>query len=329
MVIDTHTHFLPRELIELLGQGAHPAISILGNEGNGRWLRYESGMRFPLQPSFYDVTAKLEHMDAAGVDVGLISIAAPLFLYDLDPADTVALSKVINDAAASMAAASGGRIRGMATIPLNAPDEAAAELRRAHGELGLRGVEVGTSVGTTMLDAPELDAVWAVAAELEIPVFLHPHLSMSGEGRPIGVDRYFMSNSVGNPLETHTAAARLILGGVFDRFPGLTVQLAHGGGALPYQLARLDRTYVLREEVREVAERRPLDYVRNFLFDTVVYHDVPLDFLIEFVGADRVVFGTDWPFDMEDVTGLRVAERLAAAEAERILAGNARQAYGL
>ena len=329
MVIDTHTHFLPLELIELLGQGAHPAITVQGSEGNGHWLRYESGMRFPLQPSFYDTAAKLAHMDESGVDVGLISIAAPLFLYDLEPADTVALSKVINDAAARLADGSGGRLRGMATIPLNAPDEAAAELRRAHDELGLRGVEIGTSVGTTMLDAPELDAVWAVATELEVPVFLHPHLSMSGEGRPIGVDRYFMSNSVGNPLETHTAAARLILGGVFDRHPALTVQLAHGGGALPYQLARLDRTYALREEVREVAQRRPLEYVGNFLFDTVVYHDAPLDFLIEFVGVDRVVFGTDYPFDMEDLTGLRVGERLGAAEAESVLSGNARLAYGL
>jgi predicted TIM-barrel fold metal-dependent hydrolase len=266
---------------------------------------------------------------AQGVDVGLISIAAPLFLYELEPADTVALTKVINDAAAALAAESGGRLRGMATVPLNAPDEAAAELRRAHGELGLRGVEIGASVGTTMLDAPELDAVWAVAAELGTPVFVHPHLSMSGEIRPIGVDRYFMSNSVGNPLETHTAAARLILGGVFDRHPALTVHLAHGGGALPYQFARLDRTYALRDEVREVAARRPLEYVGNFLFDTVVYHDAPLDFLIEFVGVDHVVFGTDYPFDMEDLTGLRVAERLDEAQAESILAGNARTAYGL
>lgn len=329
MVIDTHTHFLPLELIELLGQGAHPGITVLGGGGNGRWLRYASGIRFPLQPAFYDTAAKLEHMDASGVDLGLISIAAPLFLYDLDASDTVALSKVINDAAARLADDSGGRLRGMATIPLNAPDEAAAELRRAHETLGLRGVEIGTSVGATMLDAPEFDPVWTAAAELGVPVFLHPHLSMSGEGRPIGSDRYFMSNSVGNPLETHTAAARLILGGVFDRHPSLTVQLAHGGGALPYQLARLDRTYALREEVREVARKRPLEYVGNFLFDTVVYHDTPLDFLIEFVGVERVVFGTDYPFDMEDLTGLRVGERLDASDAERVLSGNARRAYGL
>jgi aminocarboxymuconate-semialdehyde decarboxylase len=104
---------------------------------------------------------------------------------------------------------------------------------------------------------------------------------------------------------------------------------SNGGGALPYQFARLDRTYALRDEVREVAARRPLEYVGNFLFDTVVYHDAPLDFLIEFVGVDRVVFGTDYPFDMEDLTGLRVAERLGEAEAESILAGNARTAYGL
>lgn len=328
MVIDTHTHFLPLELIEALREGAHPAIEVHGS-GDDQWLLYESGMRFPLQVSFYDVDAKVEHMDTSGIDLALVSIAAPLFLYDLEPDDTVALSRIVNDAAAALAASSDGRIQGMATVPLNAPEAAATELRRASGQLGLCGVETGTSVGTTMLDAPELDAVWRVAEELSKPVFLHPHLSMSGEGRPIGVDRFFLSNSVGNPLETHTAAARLILGGVFDRHPGLTVQLAHGGGALPYQLARLDRTYALRDEVREVAARRPLEYLDNLLFDTVLYHDAPIDFLVGFVGVERVVFGTDYPFDMEDLTGLRIGERLDAAATESILSGNARSAYGL
>jgi len=329
MVIDTHSHFLPLDLVEELRAGAHPEI-VVDDDGDQPWLRYSTGIRFPVQASFHDVATKLDHMDAVGIDVALVSIAAPLFLYELDPAETVRLARTVNDAAGELAGASDGRLRGMATIPLNDPAAAADELRRAHGELGLRGVELGTSVGPqAMLDGPELDAVWAVAAELGIPVFLHPHLSMSGEGRPPGTDRYFLANSVGNPLETHTAAARLILGGVLDRHPGLVAHLAHGGGSLPYQLARLDRTYQLREEVRAVAERRPLEYLKNFLFDTVLYDDAPIDFLIGFVGAERVVFGTDYPFDMEDLTGLRVADRLGEEAAERILAGNAQAAYGL
>jgi aminocarboxymuconate-semialdehyde decarboxylase len=144
-----------------------------------------------------------------------------------------------------------------------------------------------------------------------------------------GFERFFLLNNVGNMLETHVAAARMMLGGVFDRHPGLQVQLSHGGGGLPYQLARLNHTYALREQIREVAKRPPFDYLRHFLFDTVVYDPRPLQFLVDLVGPENVVFGTDHPFDIADVTGVAWAKGVDEAVAEKVLESNAAEAYGI
>lgn len=225
--------------------------------------------------------------------------------------------------------ASDGRLAGMASVPITDPELAARELRRACTELGLKGVEIGTSVGETMLDDPCLDPFYAAAEELGTPVFIHPYTCMLGTQTAPGFERFFLLNSVGNMLETHTAAARLMLGGVFDRHPGLRVQLSHGGGGLPYQLARLDHTYQMREQIREVAKRPPSGYLRNFLFDTVVYDSRPLRFLLELVGPDNVVFGTDHPFDIADTSGIESVKAINEETAVRVLESNASAAYGL
>jgi aminocarboxymuconate-semialdehyde decarboxylase len=144
-----------------------------------------------------------------------------------------------------------------------------------------------------------------------------------------GFERFFLLNNVGNALETHLAAARIMLGGVFDRHPGLKVQLSHGGGGLPYQLARLNHTYELRAQIREVAKRPPFDYLHHFVFDTVVYDPRPLRFLIDLAGEDKVVFGTDHPFDIADVTGIESVKAMGETVSARVLESNAATAYGL
>jgi aminocarboxymuconate-semialdehyde decarboxylase len=143
-----------------------------------------------------------------------------------------------------------------------------------------------------------------------------------------GFERFLLQNNIGNMVETHIAAARLMLGGVFDRHPRLRVQLSHGGGGLTYQLARLDHTYHLREQVREVAKRPPSDYVDNLLFDTVVYDPRPVRFLIDLVGADNVVLGTDHPFDIADTTAIETVRAIGGETAAMVFEGNAARAYG-
>jgi aminocarboxymuconate-semialdehyde decarboxylase len=160
-----------------------------------------------------------------------------------------------------------------------------------------------------------------------MPVMLHPYISMISPPEP-AVQGYHLANVIGNPLETFVAASRLIVGGVFDRHPRLTVQLVHGGGAFPYQLARLTHAYEVRTETKATARRPPSEYVDRFLFDTVLFDERALDFLIALAGPERVVFGTDIPFDMADVSAIEVARRRGPDVAERVLGANALAAYG-
>lgn len=329
-VIDAHSHFLSPGSIALLRSGDYSLAHIEERNASGTWVVCERGLEYPLTPLFSDVEAKLEWMDERGIDVSLTSIAAPLFFYELeDEQQVVDVSREINDAAAELARDSDGRIAGVATVPMIAPELAADELRRACGELGLKGVEIGTSVAETMLDDPSLDPFFAAAAELGAPVFLHPYTFMLGLQTQPGFERYLLLNTIGNPMETHLAAARLTLGGVFDRHPELIVHLSHGGGGLPFQLARLDSTYRKREYVRESASKPPSAYLSNFLFDTVLYDPAPVEYLIEAIGADRVVFGSDHPFDIADLTGLEVAKRAGEEVASKLLETNAARAYGI
>jgi aminocarboxymuconate-semialdehyde decarboxylase len=328
-IVDTHTHFIPMALVELLrsGQGP-PDLSLIERDGADPLVVHDNGLRYPVFPLFHDVGAKLEQMDKDGIDISLISLSPSLFLYWADPSDTARVHRVVNDAAAAMARESGGRLHALATVPLNDPPAAAAELRRARTELSLVGVEIGTSVGDTMLDDPSLDPFFAAAEELRTPVMLHPYTSMiAAPGAALA--GYHLANVIGNPTETFVAAARLIVGGVFDRHPGLRVQLVHAGGAFPFQLGRLDHAYEARAETRSDAARRPSTYLTNFLFDTVAFERRALRFLIELAGPERVLFGTDLPFDMADLSARNLADDTDPAVAAKVLGESALEVYGL
>jgi aminocarboxymuconate-semialdehyde decarboxylase len=329
MVIDAHTHFIPPELIAMIGSGEGPTgLTVEHRQGKDPLIVHDNGLRYPAFEVFREVDARLAYMDERGIDVSLISIVPSLYLYWLDPGETAEVSRVLNDAAAAMAARSRGRIHALATVPMNDPQAAAEELRRARDELGLIGVEIGTSVGTRQLDLPEMEPFFTAAEELAMPVMLHPYISMITPPEP-GMVGYHLGNVIGNPGETFTAGCRLIVGGVFDRHPGLRVMLVHGGGTFPYQVGRLQHAYEVREETSSVAKQAPLDYIDRFLFDTIVFDTRALDHLIAVAGPERVVFGTDLPFDMGDASGLDVGSHTDPETAERILGANAAQAFGL
>jgi aminocarboxymuconate-semialdehyde decarboxylase len=327
-VVDAHTHFIPLEIVELLGSGRAPGgIGVEERAGADPLIVHDNGLRYPVFPLFHDVDAKLEQMDRDGIDVSISSVVSTLFLYDLAPAETLAVHRVINDAAAAMAARSGGRIRALACVPMNDPAAAAEELRRARLELGLAGVEIGPSVGETMLDAAELDPFFAAAEQLDATVMLHPYVSMVSPPGP-AMEGFHLANVIGNPLETCVAATRLVVGGVFDRYPRLRVQLVHGGGAFPYQLGRLDHAYDAREETSSIAARRPSEYLDRFLFDTVIFDRRALAFLLALAGPDNLVFGTDAPFDMADGSAPELLRGLADDDVRaRVLGENALRAF--
>lgn len=295
-MIDVHTHFIPPEFVRDAQAGrALDRIAVERRDG-ADWLAHPQGYRYPLSPEFFDVEAKHREMDRLGIDRAVLSLTPTLFFYWLDPAAARDFCQQANDSMAAFVAES-DRLDGVAVVPLQDPEAATTELRRAVGELGLRGVEIGTTMEEVPLDDRRFDPFFAAAEALDVPVILHPYY--------VGVRRqladFYMTNLTGNPLETCIAASRLILSGFFDRHQALKMILVHSGGFMPFQIGRLDHGFRVRSETKSAISSPPSSYLRRFWYDTITHASAPLNFLIELVGNDRVVFGTDLPFDMADV----------------------------
>ena len=300
MILDVHTHFIPAFAVE-----EARADGVFGVRADDGWFVHPQGYRYPVVREFSEVEAKLEQMERLGIDASVLSIAPTLFFYEQPAADAVAFAERANDALAELVAGEPS-LYGFATLPLQDGERAASELERAVRELGLVGAQIGTNCGPTPIDAPELAPVLAAAESLGVPLMLHPYYVGP---KPMLEDFYF-TNSVGNPLDTCTAAARLIHSGALDRHPGLEVVLVHAGGFMPYQLGRLDHAFEVRREPRVAIDRPPSSYLDRFWFDSITHSDASLDFLVSLVGTERIVLGTDLPFDMGDPVPLERIKRV-------------------
>lgn len=326
MKIDIHTHFMPFSFIEQARRGQAIDNIKIERRDDREWVMHPQGFQYPLVDEFWNLEAKLKHMDGLGLDASVLSVSPTLLFHWTEAARAQEFCQQVNEALAEFITRS-DRLYGIASVPLQAPEAAAAELRRAVTELGLKGVQIGTTVEDIPLDDARFDPFFATAAELEVPVVLHPYYVGT---KPEFADFYF-TNLIGNPLETGVAASRLILSGCLDRHPKLTVVLVHAGGFMPYQIGRLDHGFKVRSETNAKIKAPPSSYLRRFYFDTITHASIPLRFLVDLVGADRIVIGTDIPFDMQD---LYFSEYLAetgldAQSLEAIDSGNARRIFGL
>jgi aminocarboxymuconate-semialdehyde decarboxylase len=293
LTIDVHTHFAPPGVIAAARRGAGFDGLRTERAGGTEWLVHRQGFRWPVPPVFYDGEARLASMDERGISHAVLSIAPQLFMYWADGSEAAGFCRAANDALAGFAASSAGRITAVATLPLQDPAAAAAELRRAVTELRMPGAEIGPDANGTPLDDPVLRPVLATAADLGVPLIVHPYYV----GARPGLEDFYLTNLIGNPLATTVCAARLIFSGVLDELTALRLVLMHGGGYLPYQIGRLDHGHRVRPEARGSA-RPPSAYLDRFWFDTVTHAPAPLRFLAGLAGADHVVYGTDFPFDM-------------------------------
>ena len=274
-----------------------------------------------------DLTDRLERMDAQGVDLQIISAWMDFTGLELAADDGAWFARSLNELTMEAIAPHGDRFRAMAAVPLQAPEIAAEELRYALKELGMVAVEIATTLGSSELDDPGLAPFWTAAQELDALVLVHPM------NQSIGYERlsrsYFLDNIVSNPAEGAVAAANLIFGGVLAKYPKLKVCLTHGGGFLPYQIGRLDRGYEGKPDVTAVnIDAPPSSFLRRFYYDTVVHSPEALRFLVDRVGADRVVLGSDYPFPMGDPEPVATVLKSALDEATTagLLGGNAIQA---
>ena len=292
-VIDAHAHVIPPALVDAMRDGLAPDGVRLEPDGGRTWVVHRQGYRYPLPDDFHDVPARLATMDRHGIDAALLSIAPPLFLYWIEPQAGVAAARLINDAIAGMVAKAPGRFTGLATLPLQDPAAAVAELRRCVRAHGFRGAQIGPHAEGVPLDDERLRPVLAAAADEGVPLIIHPYYV----GSSPGLDDFYLTNLQGNPWQTAVCASRLILSGTLDALPGLGLVLVHGGGHLPYQMGRLDHGHRVRPEAQGCVHP-PSAYARRFHYDTLTHSPAAARWLIGQVGADRVVLGTDTPFDM-------------------------------
>ncbi|MGH2734879.1 MAG: amidohydrolase family protein [Actinomycetota bacterium] len=302
--VDLHCHFIPPRLIERIeAEGAGHGVTLAGS-GMVSFAGRDATQ--PLPDGMLDLDEREAWMDAQDVGVQVLSAWMDFSAYVLDPPDGAWLARSLNELTVEALAGRDDRFRAMAAVPLQAPDLAVEELRFALTELGMVAVEIATSVVDRELDDPSLESFWNAAEELEALVLVHPYASIGSDR----LKRYFFNNIVGNPAEETVAAAHLIFGGVLERHPALKVCLTHGGGFLPYQIGRQDRGFESKSKVTAAhLSSAPSSFLRRFYYDTVVHGTEALEFLVERVGADRVVLGSDYPFPMGDPEPVRTVEK--------------------
>ena len=324
--VDIHAHFVPEGYLRLIETEGEPHGVRLRHGPDGPVIMVGHIPFGPISPRYHDLDLRLRAMDTQGVTVHALSLMPPM-VYWADEALGVRLARLVNEAMAEAARAHPGRLVGLATLPMQAPEASVAEAERAVRELGCRGVYLGTNVRGRDLDDPAFLPVFEKIAALGLPIFLHPINVLGGER----LGQYYLHNLLGNPFDTAVAAARLVYGGVLDRFPALRVCLPHAGGALPYLLGRLDRGHAVRPECRHLP-RPPSAYLPHFFFDTISHAPEALRYLISVAGADRVMLGSDYCFDMgydDPVGALDTVRPLSRGDRERILGGNALALLGV
>ncbi|MHC5114606.1 MAG: amidohydrolase family protein [Planctomycetota bacterium] len=328
--IDIHTHILPErwpDLRERYGYGGWVALDH-HCPGCARMVIDGQGFR-EIESNGWDPGVRMTECDGAGVDVQVLSTVPVMFGYWAKAADALDLSRMLNDHIAEICRAHPDRFVGLGTVPMQDPQAAAGELERCMGELGLRGIEIGSHVNEWNLDAEELRPVFETAERLGAAIFVHPWDMVGKQQMP----KYWLPWLVGMPAETSLAICSMIFGGVFERYPTLRVAFAHGGGAFPQTIGRIEHGFNVRPDLCAVDnDVNPREYLGRFYLDSLVHDPEALRFIIGLVGADRIALGSDYPFPLgEHVPGslIESMDDLAADVKARLLAGTALEFLGL
>ena len=304
-VVDTHAHWYPEEWLRLFERDGAAEGAKLERTAKGYRI-HTARIVNAFDDEFVHLELRLAGMDRQGVDVHALSLTAPM-VYWASPGLGLALAQAYNDAVSAAHRQHPRRFVGLAMVPMQAPELALKELERAAGLAGMRGLYLATHVNGTNLDDRRFWDIYAKAEELEWPIFLHPIDT-------IGPDRtahYYLRNLLGNPYDTGVAAASLIFGGVLDAFPNLEINLPHAGGTFPWLIGRLDHGTKVRPELSHM-KALPSTYLRRFTDDTIGHNADINTWLIRTVGADRVILGSDYCFDMGLSDPLGDVERLDA-----------------
>jgi aminocarboxymuconate-semialdehyde decarboxylase len=328
--IDLHTHILPKSWPDLSKRYGYEGFVHLEHHGPGCARMVRDGQVFrEVQDNCWDPRRRLEDCEKHGVGVQVLSTVPVMFTYWAKPEHTYDLARLLNDHLAEVVREHPSRFVGLGTLPMQAPDLAIREMERSMTELGLRGVEIGSHVNGFNLDHPSLFPIFDAAQRLGAAVFVHPWDVMAKER----MSKYWLGWLVGMPAETALAICSLLFGGVLERLPKLRVAFAHGGGAFPGTIGRIEHGFRVRPDLCAVDNpNNPRSYLGKFYLDSLVHDADALRALIRLVGADKIALGSDYPFPLgEDVPGklIESMDDLSPNDKNRLLAGTALEFLGL
>ena len=302
-VIDMHAHIIPRTFSQMVRNGKIEGVSFV--QKPPEMLSF-NGNFHPYNDLFHDVQAQFAFMDEHGVDMQAISVSPRLFFYEYAPGKCAEICRICNDDIWELYKQHPSKFIPVGGLPLQDTGFALGELERIHA-LGFRLVQIGTSVGRHTLDEAFLEPVYKKLEIYKMPVIIHP-LIVNDDWK---IKQYYLHNFIGNPYQTAAAAANLIFGGTLDQCPDIKFILVHGGGDIPYQLGRMNHGFSVRPSAENECSKTPETYIkRNFWFDALTHSTEALKFLLELVGPERVLFGTDYPYDMADYEELEKLKKM-------------------
>jgi len=325
-VIDVHTHCLTDAWFKLLQSHGGPRYTVRQVSGGMRAIHLDGAPFMTPVPAMFDYDLRLRTMDEVGVDVGIVSLTCPNCYWG-GPDVSLRAARVMNDDMAAARIAHPDRIRWLASLPWQYPDLARGELERAIAA-GASGVMVLANVDGKSLTDPAFEPIWQAIDARSLPVLVHPTA-------PPGVAdmdmvRFQLTASLGFTFDTSLAIARMIYDGFFDRYRRLRIIAAHGGGALPYLVSRMDQCYDNIPACREKISVRPSEYLPRICADAVLFSPDVLELCVKTFGADNVLYGSDYPHTIGDMPGcLKRVNALPDAARDKVRGGNALRIFGL
>jgi len=307
--IDLHTHMLPERWPDLVERYGYDGFVRLEHHApcRARMMIGDKCFR-EIEDNCWSPAKRIEECDGFGVTMQVISTVPVMFSYWAKPEDAHDLSRMLNDHLAGVVGEHPTRFQAMGTLPMQSPDLAVRELERCVIELGMPGVQIGTHVNGRNLDDPGALAVFEAAQEIGAAVFVHPW-DMLAKDR---MSKYWLSWLVGMPTETALAICSVIFGGVLDRLPRLRIGFAHGGGAFPGTIGRIEAGYQSRPDIcGQDCKAPPRSYLGRFYVDSLTHDAETLRYLVKLVGANRMALGSDYPFPLGEQRPGELIESIA------------------